>query len=189
MTIKKIFWLSLYYGFAYYLPATNSNYLGKIGGKLRNLCFRKIVKKCGNPINIESHAHFGKGFNIEMGDHSCLGINCHVPNDIIIGDHVMMGPNVYILDNCTHDLSVIPTGGIIPIEGRTIIGNDVWIGRQVLFTPCKTIGNHVVIGAGSVVSNNIPDNIIVAGNPIRFIRNRWDFNSNPEINQKHNGSV
>lgn len=91
MTIKKIFWLSLYYGFAYYLPATNSNYLGKIGGKLRNLCFRKIVKKCGNPINIESHAHFGKGFNIEMGDHSCLGINCHVPNDIIIGDHVMMG--------------------------------------------------------------------------------------------------
>lgn len=44
MTMNKIFWLSLYYGFAYYLPATNSNYLGKIGGKLRNLCFKKIVK-------------------------------------------------------------------------------------------------------------------------------------------------
>lgn len=180
MNITKLFWLSIYYGFAYYLPPTNKNILGKFGGKIRNICFRNIAKKCGTPINIESHAHFGKGFGIELGNHSCLGINSHVPNDIKIGDHVMMGPNVYILDNITHDLSVIPTGKTIPIKGRTVIGNDVWIGRQVLFTPCKQVGNHVVIGAGSVVSKNIPNNVVVAGNPIRIIRARWNFTTNTE---------
>lgn len=58
MKIKKYFYLALYYGFAYYLPPTNSGRFGKIGGAIRNFCFRRIVKKCGSPINIESHAHF-----------------------------------------------------------------------------------------------------------------------------------
>lgn len=184
MKIKKYFYLALYYGFAYYLPPTNSGRFGKIGGAIRNFCFRRIVKKCGSPINIESHAHFGNGSGIELGNHSCIGIKCHVPNDIKIGDHVMMGPNTFILDNCTHDLSVLPTGTIIPIIGRTIIGNDVWIGRQVLFTPCKSVGNHVVIGAGSVVSKNIPDNVIVGGNPVRIIRQRWNFENDEEFRKQ-----
>lgn len=142
---------------------------------MRNWCFRHIAKQCGKHVNIESHAHFGTGFGIEVGDYSGIGINCHVPNDIKIGNHVMMGPNTFILDNCTHDMSVIPTGKVIPLSGRTIIGDDVWIGRQVLFTPCKHIGSHVVIGAGSVVSKDVPDNVIVAGNPIQIIRKRWNF--------------
>lgn len=96
----------------------------------------------------------------------------------------MMGPNTFILDNCTHDLSVLPTGKIIPIIGRTIIGNDVWIGRQVLFTPCKSVGNHVVIGAGSVVSKNIPDNVIVGGNPVKTIRQRWNFENDEEFRKQ-----
>lgn len=180
MKIKKMFFLAIYYGFAYYLPATNANWLGRIGGG-RNWCFRHIVKRCGRPINIESHAHFGNGFGIEIGNHSCIGIHCHVPNDIKIGDNVMMGPYTYILDNVTHDMSKIPTGRTIKINGRTIIGDDVWIGRQVIFTPCKHVGNHVVIGAGSVVSKNVPDNVIVAGNPIRVIRQRWDFSKGKDI--------
>lgn len=180
MGIKKLFFLSVYYGFAYYLPPTNTNFIGKLGGRLRNLCFKNIVKRCGKSINIESHAHFGLGFGIELGDNSCIGIHCHVPNDIKIGNHVMMGPYTFILDNCTHDLSVLPTGPIIPLNGRTVIGDDVWIGRQVLFTPCKHVGNHVVIGAGSVVSKDILDNVIVAGNPIKIIRLRWNFEKNEE---------
>ena len=58
------------------------------------------------------------------------------------------------------------------LKNRTIIGDDVWIGRQCLFTPCKQIGNHSIIAAGSVVCKNIPDNVIAGGNPIKIIRNR-----------------
>ena len=115
--------------------------LEKWGGAIRNFCFRRIVKKCGSPINIESHAHFGNGLGIELGNHSCIGIKCHVPK-------------------------------------------DVWIGRQVLFTPCKSVGNHVVIGAGSVVSKNIPDNVIVGGNPVRIIRQRWNFENDEEFRKQ-----
>jgi maltose O-acetyltransferase len=173
----KYFWLVLYYGFAYHLPATYS--LGKIGlfsGHLRRFIFKRIAKKCGHHVNIERHAFFGKGFDIELGNYSDLGIDCHVPNNIKIGDYVMMGPKCHILSNHTHNTSRLDIPmqqqGKIEKPGRTIIGNDVWIGRQVLFTGGKHVGNHVIIGAGSVVCKDIEDYAVVGGNPIRIIRYR-----------------
>ena len=152
---------------------------GKIGlyrGYLRRFIFKHIAKKCGHHVNIERHAFFGKGFDIELGNYSDLGIDCHVPNNIKIGDYVMMGPKCYILPNDTHDTSRLDIPmqqqGRIMKTGRTIIGNDVWIGRQVLFTGGKNIGNHVVIGAGSVVCKDVESFAIVGGNPIRVIKYR-----------------
>lgn len=176
MNIKRIIWLSIYYGFARFLFPTHSCFIGKIGGKLRNACAKNLFKRCGKNINIEYMAHFGKGQGIEIGDNSGIGIHCHVPNDIYIGDNVMMGPHCYIIDNITHnfdrlDIPMIKQGSTI-LKNRTIIGDDVWIGRQCLFTPCKQIGNHSIIAAGSVVCKNIPDNVIAGGNPIKIIRNR-----------------
>lgn len=88
----------------------------------------------------------------------------------------MMGPKCYILPNDTHDISKLDIPmqqqGRIVKPGRTEIGNDVWIGRQVLFTGGKHVGNHVVIGAGSVVSKDIEDYAVVGGNPIKVIRYR-----------------
>ena len=84
MKIKHIFWLFIYYGFARFLFPTNSCFIGKLGGKLRNVCAKKLFKKCGNNINIEYMAHFGKGLGIEIGNNSGIGIHCHVPNDIFI---------------------------------------------------------------------------------------------------------
>ena len=173
----KYFWLALYYGFAYYLPSTYS--FGKIGlysGYLRRFIFKHIAKKCGHHVNIERHAFFGKGFDIELGNYSDLGIDCHVPNNIKIGNYVMMGPKCYILPNDTHDTSRLDIPmqqqGRIMKTGRTIIGNDVWIGRQVLFTGGKNIGDHVVIGAGSVVCKDVESFAILGVNPIRVIKYR-----------------
>lgn len=174
--IKKYFFLILYYGFAYYLPPTNANVFGKWGGAIRNWCFRNIAKKAGNPINIESHAHFGNGSEIELGNHSCIGIHCYVPNDIKIGDHVMMGPHCYIMQNYTHkhDRVDIPIGwqGMERIKRRTEIGDDVWLGRQVLMMAGKHIGNHSIIAAGAVVCKDVPDYVIAGGNPIKVIKER-----------------
>lgn len=176
MRFKKIFFLALYYGFARYLPPTHKNIIGKLGGKLRNLCGRNLFIKCARTANIEHMADFGKGFGIELGEYSDIGIHCHVPNNIKIGDYVMMGPFCYILQDTTHlyDRVDIPmqTRGTVKIKRRTEIGNDVWFGRQCLMIAGKHVGNHVVIGAGSVVCKDVPDCVIAAGNPIRIIRQR-----------------
>lgn len=178
MRINNYFWYALYYGFAYHLPETRGNgWIGLLSGKLRHLCVRHIIKKCGKHVNIHRHAFFGTGKNIELGDYSDMGSDCHLPNDIKIGDHVMMGPRCYILPQDTHDISnlTIPMNmqGRVLKPGHTVIGNDVWIGREVMIIGGgNKIGNHCVVGARAVVAKNIPDWAIVAGNPVRIIRFR-----------------
>ena len=127
-------------------------------------------------MNIERKAHFASGVDIEIGDYSGIGLNAHIPNGTIIGDYVMMGPKCFILPNDTHDISRLDIpmqqAGRMVKPGRTIIGSDVWIGRQVLFTGGKHIGDHCVIGAGSVVTKDVESYAVVGGNPIRVIRYR-----------------
>ncbi|MBM6991881.1 MAG: acyltransferase [Prevotella sp.] len=175
---KKIPWYILYYGFAYHLPETRGNgIIGKLSGFLRYQCVRHIIKSCGTHVNIHRHAFFGKGQDIELGSYSDMGLDCHLPNDIKIGDYVMMAPGCFVLPQHTHDISDLTTPmnqqGRVWKPGRTVIGNDVWIGREVMITGGgHSIGNHSVIGARAVVSKSIPDWAIAAGNPIRIIRYR-----------------
>ena len=173
--MKRKIYLLLYYGFARFLPVSVSR-MGGTSRKIRYHICKHIFKSCGKDVNIERMADFGNGYEIEIGDRSGIGINCHVPNDIKIGTDVLMGPNVHILVNHTHnydrvDIPIIEQGGH-KVTRRTIIGDDVWIGRQVLMISGKQIGNHTIIGAGSVVSKDVPDYVIAAGNPIRIIKQR-----------------
>lgn len=94
---KKIIFLALYYSFLYYLPASTTPIIGKYCRRLRYNCCKHIFRKCGKNVNIERKAWFGSGVNIIIGDNSGLGINSSIPNDTIIGENVMMGPNCYIL--------------------------------------------------------------------------------------------
>lgn len=174
--MKRKFFLALYYGLARYLPPSHKGILGRWGGQIRRLCAKKLFKYCAPDVNIEYMASFGNGRNIEIGRHSGIGIHCHVPNNIKIGEYVMMGPNCFFLDNNTHRYDRIDVPmilqGMKTIDKRTVIGDDVWIGRQCLMLPGKKIGSHTIIGAGSVVSKDVPDCVVAAGNPIRIIRER-----------------
>lgn len=121
-------------------------------------------------------AFFGNGKNIEIGLKSSIGIHCHVPNDIKIGEKVMMGPYCYVLGTDTHrhdraDISMMEQGRFNSGK-RTIIGDDVWLGRECLIIGGKTIGSHVIIGARSVVCKDIPDYVMAAGNPIAVKKHR-----------------
>ena len=86
-----------------------------------------------------------------------------------IGDHFMCGPNVQI---CTAGHPIHPESRNSGYEyGIDItIGENVWIGGNVLVCPGVTIGNNVVIGGGSVVTKDIPDNVVAVGNPCRVLR-------------------
>lgn len=174
MKLSRLFWLAIYYGFARFLPKSHSHFL-RFGGTLRRLCAKHLFAYCGEKVNIERLAHFGTGEKIEIGNHSGIGISCRVPDDIKIGNYVMMGPYCNFLGSSTHrynrvDIPIIRQGRIS--IGRTEIGDDVWIGQQCLILGGKKIGSHSIIGAGSVVSKEIPSYVIVAGNPIRIIRDR-----------------
>ena len=177
--MKKKFFLCLYYGFARFLPHSHGNILGRWGGQIRRLCARNLFKYCAPDANIEHMAYFGSGRGIEIGSRSGIGKHCRVPNNIKIGDNVMMGPRCWILDTSTHrydrtDIPMIDQGSIDSGK-RTIIGDDVWIGRECLIIGGKKIGSHTIIGARSVVSKDIPDYVVAAGNPIRVIRQRKEL--------------
>lgn len=79
MQINKYIHLAFYYSIAQFLPPSAMKYIGKIGKMTRSYCAKKIFKYCGKNVNIEHRAFFGKGYNIEIGDNSEIGIHCHVP--------------------------------------------------------------------------------------------------------------
>lgn len=84
---------------------------------------------------------------------------------IEIGDNVTIAPRVHIL---CHDASTKQFLGYTKI-GRVTIGNNVFIGAESVVLPGVTIGNNVIIGANSTVTDNIPDNMVVAGTPAKSI--------------------
>ena len=117
-------------------------------------------------------AMFGSGKEFCIGDNSGLGKNCVVSSDIKIDRDVMMGPNCYTLD-ANHafervDIPMIAQGHLI--KKQTIIEDDVWIGRQVIFTPGRRVRKGSIIAAGCVLSKDFPDYSIIGGNPSRLIK-------------------
>ena len=123
-------------------------------------------------MNIERGANLGWG-DIEIGNNSGLGTNCII-SKAKIGNDVMMGPNVlYIPSSHRFDRNDIPMieQGFDQVK-RLVIEDDVWIGANVIFLPGIVDGKGAIIGAGSVVTRNVPEYDIVAGNPARIIRSR-----------------
>lgn len=172
MKIKKLLCLVVYYGFAKYLPASTSP-MTHWTRKIRRIICRPIFDKCGDNVNIESGAHFAMGGGILIGSGSGLGVNCFVHGPLKIGDNVMMGPDVTILTH-THNIerTDIPMGQQGSRTAEVVIGNDVWIGMRSIIMPGVRIGDGVVIGAGAVVTKDVPDFAIVGGVPARIIKYR-----------------
>lgn len=111
------------------------------------------------------------GYNISVGKAFYANFDCVFLDvaPISIGDNVMLGPGVHIYA-ATHPID--PTIRITYKElGKSItIGNNVWIGGKSVICPGVSIGDNSVIGAGSVVTKNVPARVVVAGNPARILR-------------------
>lgn len=171
--IKGLF-LFLYKSFFQLLPATdNSLRIGKLIRKLRSTIAGFCLDKHGRNINVERKADFGSGRGITIGNNSGLGVRCFVRGPLSIGDNVMMGPDVTILTNGHNiertDIPMMQQGGYVK---GVVIGNDVWIGMRSIIMPGVKIGNGAVIGAGAIVTKDVPDFAIVGGCPAKVIRYR-----------------
>ena len=168
--------LILYYAFAKHLPKSTTPIIGGSAKKLRQSLCKKIFLHCGEKLNVENNVYFGNGKDIEVGDYVGFGSNFKTLNRILkIGNELMMGEDVLFLGGGhKRDQLDIPMGKQGSEEKTTLeIKDDVWIGARVVVLPgCKKIGTGVIIGAGSVVTKDIPDYVIVGGNPAKVIRYR-----------------
>lgn len=175
ISLYKSFLLYLYYSIAIWLPDPPRP-IGGLCMSFRTFLASRIFYRSGKHIKIGRNVHFGSGKQVEIGDYTGLNTNCWIGNDTIIGSDVMFGPDVSILSG-GHNFERID----IPMreQGATprrpvVIGDDVWIGTRVIILPGVHIGSHSIIGAGSVVTKDVPEYAIVAGNPavIKKYRNQ-----------------
>ena len=173
--MRTFFWTSFYYGFG-----------------------RGMFEKFGKGVKIEGFIEMpqcGRGLYLANNTRICWGVQLTVVKDarLIIGESCFIGPQVRVScheriaigNNCLiagsvsiHDNNHIFENIDIPItqQGFTsspvTIGDDVWIGTRTIILPGVKIGNHSIIGAGSVVTKDVPEWAIVAGNPAKLIRYR-----------------
>lgn len=147
---------------------------------------RAIIDKLLNPscrgkkIFIEPPFYVDYGYNITVGENLVLNFDCTILDcaPITIGDNCMLAPGVQIYA-ATHPVNVKcrqDNEDYYELAFPVSIGNNVWIGGKAVICPGITIGDSSVIGAGSVVTKNVPANVVVAGNPAKIIREMSDEN-------------
>lgn len=170
-TIKKKLCYILYWITAAWLPISRQSRIAK---KIRWFWAKMIVEKIGNNVNIERCAVLSP--KLQIGNNSGIGVNCEVYGSVIIGENVMMAPDVVIYTSShKHDRIDVPMReqGMTECE-PVLIGDDVWIGRRVVIMPGVKLGNGCIIGAGAVVTKNIPDYSVAVGVPAKVVKIRMD---------------
>ena len=137
----------------------------------RDEIVRRLLGQVGKNCCIESPFHCDYGYNIVAGDNFYMNVGCV----ILDGARVTFGDNVFVAPHCGfytagHPLDHERRNAGLEYALPITIGNNVWIGAQVCVLPGMTIGDDSVIGAGSVVTKDIPAGVLAAGNPCRVIR-------------------
>ncbi|MGN1316991.1 MAG: sugar O-acetyltransferase [Acutalibacteraceae bacterium] len=143
---------------------------------LRLLSRQKLMKKMfaeiGENCYIESpiHANFGCK-NIHFGKNVYCNFGCTFVDDthIYVGDYTMFGPNV-VVSTAGHPILPELREKAYQYNMPVHIGKNCWIGAGALIMPGVTIGDNTVIGAGSVVTKDIPPNVVAVGNPCKVLR-------------------
>lgn len=170
--MKHLIAMSLYYGIANRLPSRGP--LKEPSRWIRQELCRRFLDECGAWVNISADVHLSTGRNVRIGNRSGLGPGCRVYGGLIMGDQVMVGPDVaFLSENHRFDDPNLPMGE----QGRTErepprIEDGAWIGLRATILPGRVVGEGAVVGACAVVTRDVPPYAIVGGNPARVIGHR-----------------
>lgn len=138
---------------------------------LRLHILRKLLPHAGKGLWMQPPFYCDYGYNIHTGENVFFNFNCVVLDvmPVHIGSRTLFGPNVQLY-TATHPMNHIERAGGLELAKPITIGEDVWVGGSAVICPGVTIGDRSVIGAGSVVTKDIPADVFAAGNPCRVIR-------------------
>ena len=147
------------------------NQLSSDQGERARELLRTLLGKTGKGAWINAPFHCDYGYNIEVGDNffANYGLTILDVAKVTIGDNAQIAPNVSIY-TAGHPIHPDSRNSGYEYGIPITIGDNVWIGGNVVILPGVTIGSNSVIGAGSVVSRDIPDWVIAVGNPCKVIR-------------------
>lgn len=137
----------------------------------RDRLLQELIPVIGSGVLIEPPFYCDYGSNITLGDRVFFNFNCVILDvaPVSIGSRVLFGPAVQIY-TATHPLNAIERKAGLELGYSINIGDDVWLGGGVIICPGVQVGKESVIGAGSVVTKDIPAGVLAAGNPCRVIR-------------------
>ena len=170
--MKKKLLIILYEFIAKHLPFSYSKFnFGQL--YLRRYIIKNLAKNVGKNVNLDRNVWILNWNKVEIGDNSGIGMDSRI-GYVKIGKNLMMAPECIMLTK-NHEfkdknIPMIQQG--YSEDRQIIIGDDVWIGQRVIILPGISIGNGAIIGAGSVVTKDVPQYSIVAGNPARIIKQR-----------------
>ena len=147
------------------------NQMNELEKTERDLLFYELLGHAGEHLWIDPPFYCDYGYNIHAGDHFFMNFNCCIldVSTVEIGDRVMFAPGVQVL-TATHPMQAKPRSSGLEYAKPISIGSDVWVGGNAILCPGVTIGDRAVIGAGAVVTKDVPDDVFVAGNPARVVK-------------------
>lgn len=144
-------------------------------GPLRQQLLTDLLGSIGEGTEIRPPLHVDYGHNISIGERcfANFGLVALDVASITIGDDVQIGPNVQLLTP-THPVDPDARRDKWEAAEPIVIGNNVWLGGGVIVCPGVTIGADTVVGAGAVVTKDLPAAVVAVGNPARVIRTITD---------------
>lgn len=138
----------------------------------RMVILKTILGKLGTNSCVLPPFHVDYGKYVEIGDNTFINYNCTIldASRITIGNHVLLGPNVQLI-GATHPTDPhIRNDALLEYGGNITIKDGAWLGAGCIILPGITIGENSVVGAGAVVTKDVPDNVVVVGNPARILK-------------------
>lgn len=135
----------------------------------------KMFKNIGEKVHIEPPFYCDYGKNISVGHNFYANTNCVMldVNEIKIGNNCFVGPGVHFY-TVNHPINPVERNTGREYAKSIKIGENVWIGGRSVINPGIEIGDNVVVASGSIITKNIPDSVMVAGNPAKIIKHKID---------------
>lgn len=137
----------------------------------RSNIISQIISKIGKNSSIYPPFYCDYGYNIVLGENSFINTNCVILDvvNVLIGNHVLIGPNVTIC-TATHPIDISQRKEGYVYGWPIIISDNVWIGAGSIINSGIKIDENSIIGSGSVITHDIPNNVIAVGNPCKVIK-------------------
>ncbi|PGS47227.1 maltose O-acetyltransferase [Bacillus sp. AFS041924] len=132
---------------------------------------KQLFGSTGEALYIEPTFRCDYGYNIHVGENFYANFDCVILDvcPVHIGVNCFMAPGVHIY-TATHPLDPVERASGAEYGKPVKIGDNVWIGGRAIINPGVKIGHNVVIASGAVVTKDVPDNVVVGGNPARIIK-------------------